>query len=89
MSQDFHDAELWAPPRQRVPVLWVSEQNVSDFWSLFVNRKAYTRQSDRPSPETQRHYYYRAHNKILKENVLIKERRELDRAAVRRHLARN
>lgn len=81
MSEDIRTSELWAPPRQRVPVLWVSEQNVSDFWSLFVNRKAYTRQSDRPSPETQRHYYYRPYNKITK------ERRELDHAAVRRHLA--
>ena len=44
MSQDIHHAELWTPPRQKVPVLWVSEQNISDFWSLFVNRKAYTRQ---------------------------------------------
>jgi hypothetical protein len=87
MSQDIHHAELWTAPRQKAPVLWVSEQNISDFWSLFVNRKAYTRQSDRPSAETQRHYYYRPHKKITQDNKIIKERRELDRAAVRRHLA--
>ena len=32
---------------------------VTDYWQLFVNRRAYTTQSLRPHPETGRHYYFR------------------------------
>ncbi len=32
---------------------------VTDYWQLFVNRRAYTVQSKRPHPETGRHYYFR------------------------------
>jgi hypothetical protein len=32
---------------------------VTDYWQLFVNRRAYTMQSLRPHPETGRHYYFR------------------------------
>ena len=32
---------------------------VKDYFSLFVNRRAYTVQSFRPHPESGRHYYYR------------------------------
>jgi hypothetical protein len=31
---------------------------VTDYWQLFVNRRAYTVQSMRPHPETGRHYYF-------------------------------
>jgi hypothetical protein len=62
-------------------VLDVSDQNVADFWSLFVNRRAYTRQSDHPSSETGKFYYYPPKLRGTK------ERMPLDWAAVRRHLA--
>ena len=32
---------------------------VADYFRLFVNRRAYTLQSNRPHPESARHYYYR------------------------------
>ena len=32
---------------------------VPDYFHLFVNRRAYTLQSNRPHPESARHYYYR------------------------------
>jgi hypothetical protein len=32
---------------------------VADYLHLFVNRRAYTLQSNRPDPESARHYYYR------------------------------
>jgi hypothetical protein len=81
MSQNLQNPELWQPPRQKVPVLEVTEQNITDFWNLFVNRKAYTRQSDRPSKDTGKFYYYPPRNRQTKERL------PLDRAAVRRHLA--
>lgn len=35
-------------------------EHVQDYWSLFVNRRAYTRQSSRPDPDTGRHNYFLA-----------------------------
>jgi hypothetical protein len=40
----------------RVPA---SASVVADYLRLFVNRRAYTLQSNRPHPESGRHYYYR------------------------------
>jgi len=37
----------------------VTREVVTDYWQLFVNRRAYTVQSMRPHPETGRHYYFR------------------------------
>ena len=36
---------------------------VADYFRLFVNRRAYTLQSNRPHPESGRHYYYRPKDK--------------------------
>ena len=36
---------------------------VADYFRLFVNRRAYTVQSNRPHPESARHYYYRPKDK--------------------------
>jgi hypothetical protein len=41
----------------------VSASVVADYFSLFVNRRAYTLQSNRPLPESARHYYYRPKDK--------------------------
>jgi hypothetical protein len=81
MSQTAEDVELWTPPKKRMPVLEVTEQNITDFWNLFVNRRAYTRQSDRPSNQTGKFYYYPPKDRRTG------QRMPLDRAAVRRHLA--
>jgi hypothetical protein len=81
MSQNIQHADLWVPPPQKAPVVEVSDQNITDFWNLFVNRRAYTRQSDRPSSKTGRFYYYPPRSRTAK------ERFPLDRSAVRRHLA--
>ena len=35
----------------------------TDYFRLFVNRRAYTLQSNRPHPESSRHYYYRPKDK--------------------------
>jgi hypothetical protein len=36
---------------------------VADYFRLFVNRRTYTLQSNRPHPESARHYYYRPTDK--------------------------
>ena len=53
---------------------------VADYFRLFVNRRAYTLQSNRPHPESTRHYYYRPKNKKSGEGQSL----TLD--TIRRHL---
>jgi hypothetical protein len=43
--------------------LQVSSSVVADYFPLFVNRRAYTLQSNRPHPKSGRHYYYRPTDK--------------------------
>lgn len=81
MSDANEHDDLWVPPKKRVPVVPVSDENVLEFWKLFVNRKAYTRQSDRPSKDTGKFYYYPPKDRLTRERI------PLDHAAVRRHLA--
>ena len=68
-------------PKPKPPIVPVSSENVRDWWALFVNRKAYTRQSANPHPETGRHYHYQPKNKEDGKPV------ELDQDTVRNHLA--
>jgi len=53
---------------------------VEDYFHLFVNRRAYTLQSNRPYPESDRHYYYRPKDKKTGQGLSL----TLD--TVRRHL---
>ena len=39
-------------PSPKPPIAAVTLENVRDWWALFVNRKAYTRQSTNPHPDT-------------------------------------
>jgi hypothetical protein len=39
--------------------LLATPEMAAEYSRWFVNRLAYTRQSDRPHPESGRHYYYR------------------------------
>ena len=68
-------------PKPKPPIVLVSSENVRDWWALFVNRKAYTRQSATPHPETGHHYHYQPKNKEDGKPV------ELDQDTVRNHLA--
>ena len=68
-------------PKPKPPIVPVSSENVRDWWALFVNRKAYTRQSANPHPETGRHYHYQPKNKDDGRPA------ELDPDTVRKHLA--
>ena len=53
---------------------------MADYLHLFVNRRADTLQSDRPHPESARHYYYRPKNKKTGQGLSL----TLD--TIRRHL---
>ena len=81
MSASAKPLTNWIPPKRKPPLVQVREQNITDFLELFVNRLAYTRQSDDANLQTQRHYYYRPKDRITKRAL------ELTREAIRRHLA--
>jgi hypothetical protein len=83
MSDTNELDDLWVPPKSKVPVLAASEENITDFWNLFVNRRAYTRQSDRPSKVSGRFFYYPPKASRAKDAPRL----QLDWSAVRRHLA--
>ena len=51
-----------------------------DYFRLFVNRRAYTLQSNRPCPESTRHYYYRPTDKTTGQKL------SLTPDTIRRHL---
>jgi len=68
-------------PGTKPPIVPVTHDNVRDWWALLVNRKAYTRQSANPHPETSRHYHYQPKNKDSGQPL------ELDPPTVRKHLA--
>jgi len=53
---------------------------VEDYFRLFVNRRAFTLQSDRPHPESGRHYYYRPTDKTTGKGL------SLTSETIRRHL---
>jgi hypothetical protein len=53
---------------------------VADYFRLFVNRRAYTLQSNRPHQERARHYYYRPKDKKTGQGLSL----TLD--TIRRHL---
>jgi hypothetical protein len=53
---------------------------VADYFRLFVNRRAYTLQSNRPHPESGRHYYYRPTDKTTGEGL------SLTPETIRRHI---
>jgi hypothetical protein len=53
---------------------------VGDYFRLFVNRRAYTIQANRPHPESGRHYYYRPTDKVTGQGL------SLTPDTIRRHL---
>jgi hypothetical protein len=77
--------DLWRPPgfteekMQRLR-LKAPADVVEDYFRLFVNRRAYTLQSDRPHPESGRHYYYRPTDKTTGQGL------SLTSETVRRHI---
>ena len=61
-------------------LLKASSVVVADYFRLFVNRRAYTLQSNRPRPESTRHYYYRPKDRKTGQGLSL----TLD--TIRRHL---
>lgn len=71
----------WIPPRPTPEILRFDPALTPEYCSWFVNRRAYTRQSNFPNPENNRYYYFQPKNK------LTKERLALDDKGVRLHIS--
>jgi len=77
--------QRYRPPdfrEERMPMLRLKAPAsvVADYFRLFVNRRAYTLQSNRPHPQSGRHYYYRPKDKKTGQGLSL----TLD--TIRRHL---
>lgn len=71
----------WIPPKRSPQILLVGERLVAEYMSWFVNRRAYTRQSDTPGSDGGKHYYFQPKDRVTKERLSLTE------TTIRRHIA--
>jgi hypothetical protein len=71
----------WIPPRPTAEILRVDPALIPEYMAWFVNRRAYTRQSDNPNADNGRYYYFQPKER------LTRKRLALDDATVRKHLS--
>ncbi len=70
----------WIPPKPSPPILKVDPALVPEYMTWFVNRRAYSRQSDTPNPVNGRHFYYQPKDRLTKVPY------ELSEFEIRKHL---
>ena len=71
----------WKPPRTQPEILPATIEQAREYTAWFVNRRAYTRQTDRPDENSGKYYFYQARNRQTKERLA------LDDQVIRKHLA--
>jgi hypothetical protein len=71
----------WKLPRLRPELVPVSLERAREYMSWFVNRRAYTRQTDKPDEDSGKYFFYRARDYKTKEPLA------LDVETIRRHLS--
>jgi hypothetical protein len=71
----------WKAPRPKPELQPATDEQAREYMSWFVNRRTYTRQKDKPDPESGKYFFYQARN------FETKERLALDTETVRKHLA--
>jgi hypothetical protein len=71
----------WKPPRTQPEILPATIEQAHEYTAWFVNRRAYTRQTDRPDDNSGKYYFYQARNRQTKERLA------LDDQVIRKHLA--
>jgi hypothetical protein len=74
-------ASAWQPPRPQPEILPASVGQAAEYMAWFVNRRAYTRQTDRPDEHSGKYYFYQARNRQTKERL------SLDSLVIQKHLA--
>lgn len=71
----------WKPPRPHAEILPASVEQATEYMTWFVNRRAYTRQTDRPDAKSGKYFFYQARDRETREKLA------LDEQIVRKHLA--
>ena len=71
----------WKPPRNQPEILPATIEQAREYTAWFVNRRAYTRQTDRPDEKSGKFYFYQARNRQTKERLA------LDDQVILKHLA--
>src|SRR3954447_7568180 len=71
----------WNPPRPQPEILPATTEQAREYTAWFVNRRAYTRQTDRPDEKSGKYYFYQARNRQTKERLA------LDDQVILKHLA--
>ena len=74
-------ATAWKAPRPQPEILPATVGQAAEYMAWFVNRRAYTRQTDRPDEHSGKYYFYQARNRQTKERLA------LDDQVIRKHLA--
>ena len=72
---------MWKAPRPQPEILPATVGQAAEYMAWFVNRRAYTRQTDRPDEHSGKYYFYQARNRSTKERL------SLDPVVVQKHLA--
>ena len=75
------DTSTWKPPRPQPELLPATVGQAAEYMAWFVNRRAYTRQTDRPDEKSGKYFFYQARDRQTKERLA------LDEQVVRKHLA--
>jgi len=75
------DTSAWTPPRPRAELLPATVEQAAEYMTWFVNRRAYTRQTDRPDEKSGKYFFYQARDRQTKERLA------LDEQVVQKHLA--
>ena len=61
----------WNPPRPQPEILPATIGQAREYTAWFVNRRAYTRQTDRPDEQFGKYYFYQARNRQTKERLAL------------------
>ena len=74
-------ASAWKAPRPQPEILPATVGQAAEYMAWFVNRRAYTRQTDRPDEHSGKYYFYQARDRRTKERL------SLDPLVIQKHLA--
>jgi hypothetical protein len=75
------ETSAWKPLRPKPEILPATLAQATEFMAWFVNRRAYTRQTERPDKESGKYFFYQARERHTKERLA------LDEQVVRKHLS--
>jgi len=67
------ETSAWKPLRPRAELLPASVEQAAEYMTWFVNRRAYTGQTDRPDEKSGKYFFYQARDRQTKERLVLDE----------------